>query len=218
MLKAIVLDFDGVILESVDIKTRAFRVLFKDYPECLEGIVRLHLGNGGISRYEKFEVIYRDLLRRPLSEDHKSRLGAEFSAIVADEMLRCPYVSGAIEFLAGKSRHYPLFVVSGTPETELLEIVKKRNLTRYFHRVYGSPRSKDCLLREILASHQFQAPEVVYIGDSLTDCMASASVGMHFIGRVQAGSPSPFPASLQWTVSDLDELSHSWAAIVADFS
>ncbi|GAF78578.1 unnamed protein product, partial [marine sediment metagenome] len=33
MIKAIIFDFDGVIVESSDIKTEAFRELFQDYPQ-----------------------------------------------------------------------------------------------------------------------------------------------------------------------------------------
>jgi beta-phosphoglucomutase-like phosphatase (HAD superfamily) len=50
MLRAIVFDFDGVILESADIKTNAFRALFASYPEHVDQIVDFHLRNAGVSR------------------------------------------------------------------------------------------------------------------------------------------------------------------------
>lgn len=80
MKKAIVFDFDGVILESMDVKTRAFRDLFEDYPEHNDEIVRFHLDNGGMSRFEKFRIIYRDILSLPLSESEFERLSTKFSA------------------------------------------------------------------------------------------------------------------------------------------
>ena len=58
ILKVIVLDFDGVIAETLDIKADAFAVLFADYPEHVEAIVRLHRENGGMSRYEKSTEFY----------------------------------------------------------------------------------------------------------------------------------------------------------------
>ena len=39
--KAIIFDFDGVILESMDVKARAFAFLFREYPEYTEKIVIL---------------------------------------------------------------------------------------------------------------------------------------------------------------------------------
>ena len=54
MIKAIVFDFDGVILESVDIKTKAFIKLYENYPPKIkEEVKRYHLKHLGISRYEK---------------------------------------------------------------------------------------------------------------------------------------------------------------------
>ncbi len=47
VLKALIFDFDGVIFESVDIKTRAFREIFKNHPEHLDRITRRQLSNGG---------------------------------------------------------------------------------------------------------------------------------------------------------------------------
>lgn len=42
----IILDFDGVILESVEVKTEAFRRLFSFAPGHVEEIVNFHRENG----------------------------------------------------------------------------------------------------------------------------------------------------------------------------
>ena len=57
MIRAIVLDFDGVIVESLGIKTQAFRDLFSDYPQHLGDIMSYHLSHTSILRYIKFEYI-----------------------------------------------------------------------------------------------------------------------------------------------------------------
>jgi HAD superfamily hydrolase (TIGR01549 family) len=206
LLKAIALDFDGVILESVDLKTRAFRALFRDHPQHLDRIVKLHLENGGLSRHEKFAIIYRDYLKQPLSEPEKARLGREFSRLIEREILTCPYVPGALEFLKQASEQLPLFLVSGTPEPELREIVRQRQLESYFRNVCGSPRPKDVLLSAILAENGWRPSEVVFVGDSMTDFRAAQSVGMPFIGRVPPGAANPFPDSVKRVVADLKEL------------
>ena len=58
VLSAVIFDFDGVIVESLDVKADAFRSLFADHPEHVDQIVRLHRENLGVSRYEKFRTIY----------------------------------------------------------------------------------------------------------------------------------------------------------------
>ena len=61
--RAIAFDFDGVLAESVDIKTRAYALLFKgEGDQSIRQIVDFHLKNGGISRFEKIRKIYNDIL------------------------------------------------------------------------------------------------------------------------------------------------------------
>ena len=50
MIKAIIFDFDGVLVESAEIKTKAFEMLFSDYPDTIDDIVQYHKKNMGISR------------------------------------------------------------------------------------------------------------------------------------------------------------------------
>lgn len=213
MVKAMVLDFDGVILESVDIKTRAFRSLFRDYPSKLGEILRIHRDMAGISRFEKFKIIYRDVLKKPLTEAETERLGREFSAFTAQEIFTCPFVPGAQEFLEEQSRRLPIFIVSGTPEEELKDIVIRRNLGKHCRGVYGSPRSKDVLLRQILAGNSWHPREIMFVGDAMTDYKAAGEIGVHFVARVADGESSPFPDSVRWVVLDLKQLADRWDAI-----
>jgi len=52
----------GVILESVDIKGWAFGGLFEAYPEYVDEIVIFHHANRGMSRFDKFRYIYKNIL------------------------------------------------------------------------------------------------------------------------------------------------------------
>ena len=114
-IQAIIFDFDGVILESMDIKGWAFGKLFEQPPEHVEAIVVFHHDHGGMSRFEKFRYIYREILKQPLDEKEFRRLCDEFSRLVYERVLACPYVPGAREFLEKHYQTVPLFVVSGTP-------------------------------------------------------------------------------------------------------
>jgi beta-phosphoglucomutase-like phosphatase (HAD superfamily) len=74
-LTDIILDFDGVILESVSIKTEAFRSLFSFAPEHVDRIVQFHKDNGGMSRFDKFWHIYNTILHDDLSEQQFDNKG-----------------------------------------------------------------------------------------------------------------------------------------------
>ena len=99
MLSGIIFDFDGVVLESADIKTRAFAALFGAFPGHIEQILAYHLENAGLSRYVKFRHIYQHFLHEPLPETLMESLDRRFSELVADEIRRCPFVPGVLEFL-----------------------------------------------------------------------------------------------------------------------
>lgn len=214
-LRAIVFDFDGVILESVNVKTRAFAELFRHHPKHVDRIVQLHLDNLGVSRYEKFRTIYRDFLQRPLSEAEMAHLDVRFSEIVFGEILKCAFVPGARRFLERASASYSLYVASATPEEELRRIVKARGLDSVFRGVYGSPRVKAEIVEGILRDEGLQPREVLFVGDARTDYRSAASNGVAFIGRVAPGEVNPFASVAVPTVADLAELDREWASLVA---
>lgn len=206
--KVVVLDFDGVVLESADIKTTAFRALFAEFPDHLEAIVNYHLQNAGISRYKKFAYVYAGILRRPLDEQSLLALGRRFSEIALEEIKKAPFVPGALEFLQEYSRRLKLYVASGTPEEELAEIVKARGLEPYFVRIYGTPAAKADILRRVLKEQNVESGEVLFVGDSTSDYEAARKVSVLFVGRVPRGvKGGPFAGFDVNTVSDLRELS-----------
>ena len=48
-IHAIVFDFDGVLAESIDVKTRAYALLFRDEgEEVVRKVIDFHLKNGAI--------------------------------------------------------------------------------------------------------------------------------------------------------------------------
>lgn len=193
MIKTIILDFDGVVLESMDIKTNAFKELFKDYPEHLNAIVEYHIRNGGVSRYTKFSYIYNNIVKQPLDGNKLKELGEKFSHLVFKEMLKCPFVFGVIEFLGEYSKKMGLFIASGTPEEELRLIVKKRGLSNYFKGVYGTPALKSEIMHHILYGEGIKKEDALFVGDAISDYEDAKKVGIPFVARFNKSSElNPF--------------------------
>lgn len=206
-LAAVFFDFDGVLAESLDIKIRAFIALYEEYgPEILERVLAHHRAHGGVSRIQKIRYCHREMLGIQLQPEELMALGRRFSSLVVDAVVDSVWVEGARELLDGLVGRLPLFVVSGTPEPELHDIVSRRGMDDYFVSVRGSPPDKITVIRELLDAHDLPAERVLFVGDAMTDHDAAQATGLRFIGRVAPGEENPFPAATA-IVPDLTALS-----------
>lgn len=187
MLKAIIFDFDGVIVESVDIKTQAFCEIFKDHPQHIEAIRKYQIEHGGISRVKKFKYIYKEILRKPLRVRELHQLCQQFEKLVRNKVVASSLVEGAKEALNNLFNKHFLFIVSGTPQKELRDIIRRKNLNKYFHGVFGSPREKKELVGDILRKNKLRTHEVLFVGDSITDLKAARATGVRFVARASDG-------------------------------
>jgi len=204
MIKAIIFDVDGVLIESAELKTKAFAKLFADYPDQLPEFITYHQINAGISRFVKFHYFYEKLLGQELTAQKEAELGDRFSRIVLEEILQAPLTPGVIEFLSRNKDRYLFFIASGTPQEELIDIINHRQLSRFFREIHGSPRQKDEIVTDILDRHSLQKEEVVYIGDAASDRNAAEKTGITFIARIN--SENHELQNCRWTVNDLTEL------------
>jgi len=214
MLRAVVFDFDGVILESMDLKVRVFRDLFGAPPDAQERIARLYVAMGGMPIAVQLGRVYDEILGRPLSDADGDRLDREFRRRVDEGIAQCPFVPGMPAFLERRAPEHELFVVSGVPEEDLRAQVRDRGLTHLFRDVRGAPVAKPAHLAELLAARDWARHEVVFVGDARYDWQAAAENGVAFIGRVPPGRPNPFPDGVVALVADMLELEARWPAIL----
>lgn len=204
--EAVVFDFDGVLVESVDVKTRAFVELYRPHGEAvMAAVAAYHLANGGVSRLEKFRHFHRAFLGRELAVGEERVLADRFSALVEDAVVAAPWVPGAREFVSAYHKRIPLYVASATPTDELLRIVRRRGMEAYFRYVAGAPQPKGEILRRLIADGGHTAERVLMVGDATTDLTGARQAGTAFLGRVPSGMSNPFPAGID-TVSDLERL------------
>jgi len=207
MLKAILFDFDGVLVESVDIKTKAFAKLFENEgPEIVNKVVEYHLANGGVSRFKKFDYIYAELLKRQITDEIRMELGNKFANLVIQNVLDAPWIPGVQEFLENYSEKLDLYIVSGTPDNELKYIVENKNISKYFKGVFGSPATKGDLIKDILLTHSYKNEHVVFVGDAITDLNGALEANVSFIGKISNKETNPFSDYHVSLVRDLREL------------
>lgn len=203
MIKAVIFDFDGVLVESAHIKTDAFRKLFSHRSNKVHEIVEYHIRNAGISRYVKFKYIYENILHEPYTDETGLKLGEEFSKIALEEIKRAPFVKGANEFLHENYNNYHFYIASGTPQNELNEIVYFKEMDKYFKGVFGTPATKAEIIDVIVKKSELGKGEVVFVGDGESDKVAADSTEVHFVLRLTAENNHILS---RHTVKDLTEL------------
>jgi HAD superfamily hydrolase (TIGR01549 family) len=201
--KVILLDFDGVIVESVGIKDQAFQKLFQGYIQYLPQIMEYHLSHNATIRFTKFHYITEQILKEPYDEQKEKALSRKFSDLVFENIVQCPFVEGAIKFLEYFSNRVPLYLISMSPEDELSKILEKRGLQKYFQNVYANPTAKSEVFQHIISQKKFSPKDAVYIGDSSEDYQAAEAIGIPFIGRK---SGKEFPKGSFPVFNNLDEI------------
>ncbi len=195
-------DCDGVLLESAAIKTQAFADLFAgDEPEAVAAIVALHVRHGGLSRYAKFEMIYRDILCRPLDATESASLGRRYGELVDAAMRSCREVEGLEDALA-LAADATRVVISGTPHEDLELVLAERGLLERFDAVIGSPTEKPAAIERWLERCGVEPNEAVLVGDAWSDWDAARRTGIRFVGRVSPGDDNPFPPEVP-VITDL---------------
>ena len=80
-------DFDGVIVDSVELKTEAFRDLYSFAGEAIQNkVVIHHEENGGVSRYVKFEHYFKNIKGEENSQHKIDEALTSYAGIVFDQL------------------------------------------------------------------------------------------------------------------------------------
>jgi len=208
-IAGLIFDFDGVIVDSVQLKVEAFLEMYRGHPpEILEAVEHYQRYHGGISRSRKFAYFETELLGRPPDEARIAEMSERYARLVEDKVVAAPLIPGAEAFLTRYAARIPCSVISGTPEAELQRIAERRGLSGYFRRLMGFPTTKEQGIERFLEEGSFDRDRVAMIGDAMTDHDAAAATGVPFVGVAPSDVPHFFPAATR-TVRDLTELAEA---------
>lgn len=193
-LSCVIFDCDGVILESMDAKNAAQAKICEEIaPEHVEAFAAYTAEHGGVSRFEKFAWLIRRAFNRDITPEESTRMGEKFTQYCLDAVLAAPLVPGFLETVQQWHGRTPMFVASGTPHYELVEILQKRGLDHYFAGICGTPPGKAALLTSIVREVGAPPATMVMVGDSKTDLDAAVIAGTRFYGRGSLFQNTPWP-------------------------
>ena len=186
---AFIFDFDGVIVDSLGVKSEAFGQLFVDLgPEVMEKVKLYHLRNGGVSRYEKFKYYFRTFRGKEITAQESAMLDKQYSDLVVRKVVEADYIPGVVDVLKViKTNNKFCCVISATPQDEIRHIVRERDLGNFFQVIVGSPRSKKENVGLVLAKHKLVSQKTLYFGDARSDYEAALAYGVDFIAVMGGG-------------------------------
>ncbi len=180
-LKCIVFDCDGVLIDSVPVKTRAFARLAEPYgQEARDRFVQYHLVHGGVSRFKKFAWFFDNIIGRSISDEESTLWGNRFAELSLEEVRRCDLIAGVQDVLQTWHERLPLFVCSGAPGAEQALVLEEKGLAHYFKAICGAPPAKAELLALILREANIAPEYALMVGDATTDRDAARTVGTLF--------------------------------------
>lgn len=188
-IRAIVFDFDGVIVRRSEIfKQEAWGALFGGHENAWKSFkeAEARFGNGrGGDRFDILQFVFAALFPEETEEKREKRVAdaaEDYDAIVQKKITNefiDPIDRALLEQL---SRKYPLYINSATPTEALIRTVQSLGISPFFTGVYGRPHSKVENFAVICTELNASPEEIIFIGDSESDYSAAQAAGCRFVG------------------------------------
>lgn len=202
----VVFDCDGVLLDSMGVKIQAFRDWVPEkYAHLREDFMNIVMGGFGRARLHHVKSFYSEIAREEVSPEFIEAEVDRFTGICEPLCATAPWRPGSREFVeACMAAGIPRYVLSGTPQRPLEDMLESTGGTDLFDVIIGSPPAKPESLAGILTETQTAPQRTVFIGDANADQEAALHVGAHFVYfPSEANAPlAPTPT----VVNDLREL------------
>lgn len=181
--KLIFWDFDGVIKDSIEVKTQAFINLFQHFGTAVVGRVREHHeANGGMSRFDKLPL-YLQWTGEESNQSRVSELCDQFGELVLQGVIDSPWVPGAEDYIRTNPHQQIFVLISATPQDELEQILQALDLQVCFVEIFGAPTPKKDAIRMMLNARGLDPRQCLMIGDARADLEAAQANRLPFLLR-----------------------------------
>ncbi len=199
-------DFDGVIKDSVDVKTQAYCQLFEPFGlDVAERVRQHHEANGGMSRFDKLPI-YLQWAGLESNITIVNEYCERFSQQVLQGVIDAPWIKGVEQYLRSNAYKQVFVLVSATPQDELEHILHALNLTKCFAEVYGAPTRKQDVIRNTLLARGVDGRDSLMIGDARADFDAAITNQIPFLLRRHSSNSMIFATYTGASVEDFTTL------------
>ncbi len=200
MLKAIVFDFDGVLVNTYENHYQTYARKYKDLSR--EDHKRLFEGN-----------IHEMRVKLEVKDENFNYVAGLGKFLLTQEL--APDILSILRKLKQK---FSLFIITSHRESVLKEFFNKQELKDLFDHVYGleTHRRKEFKFRRLFDDYDLTNKEVIFITDTLGDILAANKLGVKTIAvefgfhdrkRLEKGKPLKIVSSFEEIVSLVQKLS-----------
>ena len=167
----ILLDVDGVILDSNQLKSEAiFQATLKfTNHETAREFTNYFTALNGVPREIKINHYFAE-------SSINGKILEAYNDLLRDSAKDVKMTEGAIEFLELKSKETTLVALSGASHSELVSIFKSLRINQFFSQIFGGPTSKTENIENIDTSKV-----KYYVGDSIVDYELALANNIPFI-------------------------------------
>jgi len=175
----IILDCDGVIFDSNNLKIEAFKNSLNEYnSKIVENFINYFKENFGTSRYNLTRVFIENFLEIKFSQNLYQKILENYGVECVKLYTQASFTTKCIDFI-DFYKNKKLYVASGSDEVELNRVFEQRKIRGNFEKVYGSPISKTILVEKICKENE--GKNIVMIGDAKSDYLATKDNNIDFI-------------------------------------
>ena len=206
VIDLIVFDCDGVLLDTMSAKIRAFQDWVPEaHLDYRDDFMEVVMAGFGRSRTHHIRTFYEDILKQKRGVDFLEAEVKRFTDICEPLCAAAEWRTGSKAFVvACCESKIPRYILSGTPQAPLETMLESVSATALFDEIIGSPPGKPESLTRILAETGTPPNRCVFVGDAEADRVAASHVGAHFVYfPSEANRPT---GVLPTEVSDLRQL------------
>tara|TARA_Y100001933_G_C18843401_1_gene498548 strand:- start:190 stop:858 length:669 start_codon:yes stop_codon:yes gene_type:complete len=174
-LKLIILDFDGVVIDSNDSK----QAIIIDYCLCKFRIYLPEKVNlyrlREFDRYEQCQIAKGSELTKTEKQEIDFQIEENYINLRID-----PYLNTLCNLC--HSKNIFLALVSSTPHKSLIKVVHRLSIDHYFDKIYGSFKSFDkaYFFKKLILDYNLVSKDVLSVGDHINDYFYSKECNIKF--------------------------------------
>ncbi len=182
---AIVLDFDGVMVDSNPVKSGTFYEIWPNASSNVQSIVDCVLSGPG-DRYSYIREIYRQLQVHEKLNHNPEYYINQYTQSVKFKILKSGLKPDVPAFF-DRYQDKCLLINSMTPEKPLKEVVEQLNICPPIREARGLPMTKIQIFHYFMKKYHFKKHEMVFVGDSESDFKFAEKMQIDFYGIISNG-------------------------------